>query len=697
MTKKRARSGALVIGGALAAAAAIYLGCQGAFEEVTGPDGETKAPACPGGTDQDGDGFGQGCPAGEDCDDADPGRNLGATEICDGKDNNCDGKTDEIDGCNASVVGAGDAPFPVDPSKDTNLTEVDGVKLDENGDLILGASLAQRGFIWVANTDDGKRGTISKVNTRTMKEVARYLTITCRSNPQATGCVDTEGRPITPEARHTPSRTAVDFNMDVWVANRCLHGCQPSATKIANAAADCIDRNGNGKIDTSADHDGDGRIALDCDGNGKPDTAKTSCSGGKKVEFLGDDDECILFTTNYGDPGDIARSICLAAGKATIGASSAWVGTYKRPENGRGPNQYHRLDGTNGKIVQTIDLPLEHHAYGCMADSRGLVWSTDIGHYETEVDGNLTYFQATPPYRVGKVLRGPDAANPWQDRKSRYRHYGISTDSDQHIWLGTIDSGWVLRYKPDRASFDAIHQGTWTRIDLPKGFESRGIAPDSRGKVWVAIEQGYVFRIEQSIPDGVHDMSGAKENQDYWRVSADEVIGVGVDIDLNIWAVGKSNNTASRIDVDDQGAVVAPSTGTTKQVRVGHRPYTYSDFTGFGLRNFVRPQGRWGYQHRPCPAGQKALFKQVVWNATTPPKTAVNLRTRSGDSDATFGAWSKIFESSPADIGPSSASPTEPNPAALLQVEFTLTSSDKTVTPILHDYSLVYDCIGSPD
>ena len=703
MTSKRL----LLLGGllALAAGVGLYVGCSGQVSTTTGDGGNGgkdssanvtydsgSSAKCPQGQDKDGDGYGQNCAAGADCDDADPNKHPGAQEICDTKDNNCDGKVDEnLTNCKANAIGVG-KPFPIDPSKDKNVKEATGVKLDKNGDLIIGSNLANLGFLWIANTDDLGRGTLSKVDTKNFKEVGRYNTFTCKSKPGAPGCVDANGEAIKPNIPRLPSRTAVDFNMDVWVANRCMGGCQPSATKVANESSNCIDRNNNNKIDTSADRDGDGKITTDCDGDGKPDTLASKCKNGKQPEFLGDDDECILFTVNYGDPGDIARSICLDAGKANIGASNAWVGTYSRPENNRGNNLYFKINGNTGTIDQTIKLPKEHHAYGCTADGHNLVWSTDVGHYAHSQHGSLTYFQTIHPYQVGVVLRGPSASAPWKDRKKkRYRHYGIAVDSTQSIWLGGIDSEWVLRYRPNRASFATLAAGKWTRIDLPRGFQSRGVAPDNRGKVWVAVDAGHILRIEENIAEGIHDFTKIQLGKDYWTTTAKGVIGVGVDIDGHLWGVGRTNNMASRIGVDAKGNVVQ---ATSKNVGVGLHPYTYSDFTGFGLRTFVRPEGRWSYEHKSCPEGKKATWQQVTWNATTPAGTSVTLRVRTGESTATFGNWSKPFSKSPADFGPKSAAPIRPNPATLMQVEFTLANPAKKATPTLHDYAIVYNCIG---
>jgi hypothetical protein len=690
-----------------------FHGCDAGVVGGNGRDDGGSSPGCPAGEDKDGDGYGKGCPAGPDCDDADAFTHPGAQEICDGKDNNCDGKIDEgvlraCGTCDPGCTRVGQSGgFPLDPTKDPSLKESDGLGLDPNGDLVLDRKMKQYNYLWIANTFDTRgakggcvyaidakyntandsycRGTVSKVDTVGLKEVARYFTVTCTSKTGATGCMDVNGKPINRNFPHAPSRTAVDFNFDVWVANRAFGG-QPSATKIANDPADCVDRNKNGKIDTSNDRDGDGKINVDCDGNGEPDTLSTVCTGalaGKPPEFLGEDDECVLFTVNYGDVNDYGRSICLDSGKATVGASAAWVGTFNHPGN----NRFFKINGTTGQIEATVNLPAGHSSYGCTADGHNVIWST-------HGVGTLAYFRALPPYEVGPLLTSPKASlNPGV---TAY-HYGIATNADGHIWLGGSNSCRMLRYKPDRASFGTLASGKWTLFHVPCPGDTagavtttRGVAPDARGKVWLALTSGYIVRVDQSLPDGEHDLS---KSSSIWPTAAKGVIGVGVDFNGNIWGIGYSNAMASRLDVDGQGNVTS---SVTKDVPVGLNPYTYSDFTGFGLMTFVRPQGRYVYQVQPCAGGKKAKWKKVVWNATVPAGTAVTLRARSGDSDATMGNYVGPYTASPAVLEQGPPAPLGPNPSLLLEVEFTLKSNGADLSPVLHDFDVTFDCNETP-
>ncbi|MCK5796671.1 MAG: hypothetical protein KAI47_05790, partial [Deltaproteobacteria bacterium] len=454
----------------------------------------------------------------------------------------------------------------------------------------------------------------------------------------------------------------------VWVANRA-YSHQPSVTKISNDKLRCIDRNGNKTIETSQDRNGDGKITTDCNGDGKPDNASTVCTGalaGKAPEFYGDDDECILFTVNYGQKESIGRSVCLDTGGIEAGTSNAWVGTYARAVN-----SFFKVDGQTGALSGPYNLHAGHHSYGCVVDSQGILWSVD------DDVGGLTYLDTKHPTKVGLLLDEPfgDAT-----------FYGVTIDSQDHIWMGGWDSQRIFRYKPKRTSFATLHQGTWTGVTYPNTLaESRGIAADSRGKIWVAINNGYVLRVDQNLKDGLHDLT---KTTSYWRVKGSEVVGVGVDFAGNIWAISNANDVASRLDVNKNGNPLTPPTGTTKTVKVGVGPYTYSDFTGFGLRTFTRRGGQYIYQVA-CPGAQPGSFDAVSFKATLPPGTSISLDVRKGQADGTFGAWSSPYTTSPADI-----TKVTPAKASRLQVRFKLQSTTADKTPTLHEFTVRYRCGG---
>lgn len=106
-----------------------------------------------------------------------------------------------------------------------------GICVGTNAQLGLDSCLTPHPFLWVAEPN---RGTVAKINTVNGTTVARY-----RSSP---GGGD-------------PSRTTVDHAGDVWISHRNTPEGQSATavTKIGLAeAGSCVDRNGNGIIDTSS-------------------------------------------------------------------------------------------------------------------------------------------------------------------------------------------------------------------------------------------------------------------------------------------------------------------------------------------------------------------------------------------------------------------------------------------------------------
>jgi streptogramin lyase len=619
--------------------------------------------------DSDGDGYGPGCRLGPDCDDNDPSLNfscdcdlvphqgcpcqdgqelecfeadkkyldvgvcragkrncqdgkfsaclgqvLPSAETCNNLDDDCDGRRDEIAACSScgpSCYQQTNGPDYGLPFDDQNMQ---GLELTPEGYLQLPDSQAVRlTFLYVANSDEG---TVSKIDTTTGREVARYLSALCRSDPRNRGSASCSG--------NAPSRTAVDFNGDVWVANRAF-GQQGTVTKIAHR--DCPDLNQNGRIDTSSDVDGDGRISL-----------------ANPQEYLGEDDECILFTVNVGGIDAIPRAIALDAGDIEFGGPGrAWVGTYNEL-------RFYRLDPGDGHVQVQVDIGL--HPYGAAIDSRGQLWATDVN------TGTITSID-TGTLAVGPVIKLTD----WSGS------YGIAVDGRDRVWVGGYAQEGAARYNPA--------DGSTLVVSTPGLGVGRGIAADAAGYIWLAhswltdgtrIGRLTRFRADDGSELRVYD----------FPADALETIGVGIDFDGRAWGVNRQTDNTCRVE---------PQSGQVECFPTGHGTYTYSDFTGFALRNFTAPRGTYKQIFQGCRQGA-TRWKQVAWEASTPAGTRIVVHLRAADEIPALAGAQRHgpYKQSPADLLG------EKIFGYYLLVEVLLETDVENLSPILKALSVQWVC-----
>lgn len=243
------------------------------------------------------------------------------------------------------------------PNNDQLQITVDGVSLPKP-------------YMFLAHTYDGL---MLKLDTATGKQLARY------DSTLLSGC------PACPASKTSwyPSRVVVDFDGDVYVANRAF-GVQGALTKIAGTIGNCVDRNGNGTIETSSDVNGDGII----DHN-------------SAAEFKGQGDECILWSLPVAEPNALLRALTID------GKGNAYVGTYNTLKG-------YKIDITQNppKITATFNIPST--AYGFV------------------VRGDYLY-QSALGSPVGRI----DLANNYQaTTMNAPGNYGIAVDQNGIGWFG---------------------------------------------------------------------------------------------------------------------------------------------------------------------------------------------------------------------------------------------------------------------
>jgi hypothetical protein len=246
-------------------------------------------------------------------------------------------------------------------------------------------------YIWIANA---AQGTLSKIDTRTVTEVARYQT--------------------RPDLLGDPSRTSVDLNGDAAVANR-----SGGITKFWARDVDCEEQNGSAGIQTST---------------------------GKSEVLDWDQEECRAWHTAFPlGPEGSQRPVAFTSGVLDEDSCrwvdvKLWTATYD-PENSPDVN-VHRLEAESGMVeadvvVSGIDVSALG-AYGGAVDAEGDFWFfTDVTSSPlVEVDAEtLTY----------SVHIAPNDVNG----------YGIAVDHAGRVWLSGL-SGGTARFDPDTETWEVV-------------------------------------------------------------------------------------------------------------------------------------------------------------------------------------------------------------------------------------------------
>jgi hypothetical protein len=529
-------------------------------------------------------------------------------------------------------------PEHIDPDEENSNNVGRGV----DGELILvpDEKTMDFGYVWIANTGEN---TVSKFDAATGREVGRYPCVMdgIPGLPIITVPHDGGGEPWSTGCANCPSRTAIDFNGDAYVANRAFSD-QGSVTKFANAVEDCIDYNNNGVIDTSWDANDDGHIDVtDSD------------------EFKGFADECVLWTVPVGNDDGIPRALAIDAGAAPDLApeGNVWVGLYNE-------ERACQLDGRDGSLNTCVDFP-GVHPYGAAIDGAGRAWFVSIN------DGAMAQVETF----TGTLVDIKDI----NANTGCSRGYGIAIDVRGRIWIAGFQCNSAIRYDPIADD--------WATIDIdPARGPTRGIAPDLEDTVWVAHTDGWVTRFDANA---LTELNSWAIDHHLSNQTVDNTIGVGIDRYGACWVV-----SMNRYQPEGTATRILPG-GQQDSWSVGQMPYTYSDFTGFGLFTVTRPSGWYNMIVSACedpdpnPPDTTTDWHSLDWQESEPPGTDVWMRFKVGDDLDTLAdqAWWGPYDDPPVDLDAEGVPNTQ---YMLLQV--LLSSTDINTTPSFMGFQLDFDC-----
>lgn len=535
-----------------------------------------------------------------------------------------------------------------------------GVTLDPMGNLVLNTGSTEFHFMWIANS---LTDWVSKYDTRTGKEVGRYFSVIPKDCAGSAGPPCASGQPVNLRPNNpnsgamSPSRTAIDIYGDMWVANRAPSQ-QGSVTKIANDLNSCIDRNGNGTIETSRDLNNDGNISTNpADGEM---IIPTDFSNPNQY------DECVLFTQPVGTPGSDISGRAVAISKGLEGtAGDVWVGVYR-------DKRFYKLNAANGQIVAQSGL-LTQGPYGGIVDGNQRLWVVYPGQAVLALidtaNGNVVMDNIAPPSGMSCGA------------------YALGVDGKARVWLPGLSAGAVA------CRYDHATQ-SWARFDFsgqvcqPSGMSmgrGRGIAVDDQGVVYMSADYGVAsvnHLIRFDAETGVVQPFAGAACVDATDANSQNSIGVGLDGDGHPWVNNYSGNV---VKVDKvTGAITR-----TQQQPSGL--YTYSDFTGYQLKRFTAPRGIYRKDFVACD--ETGEWLSVTWDATTPPNTAVRVYVKVANTQADLNNTATMrygpFSTSPADLKAAGVPK-----GKFFRVEFELTSSNGTSTPVLKSFSVKWSCRG---
>jgi len=209
------------------------------------------------------------------------------------------------------------------------------------------------------------------------------------------------------------------------------------------------------------------------------------------------------------------------------------------------------LNGDTGAIEQEIPMPDiaigYFGAYGAAFDQNGDYWFVDSGN-----DG--------PVQELVRVDHVAFTYDVWMTPP--ISPYGFTVDTLGRPWIAGYAGG-VSRVDPDTETFDTNAAIT-----------GLGIQEDADGVMWMAHypwDWEGLYAIDRDTMQVV-DM-----------IALPSSLGKGVSIDFfgYVWLVDQGTS-AFRVD---------PDTGAFDQFTGLTGPYTYSDMTGWGLKNVTNPEG----------------------------------------------------------------------------------------------------------
>jgi hypothetical protein len=396
--------------------------------------------------------------------------------------------------------------------------------------------------IWIANSPDG---TVSKIDTITATEIGRYQVTPMPANNVLVG----------------PSRTSVSLRGDMVVADR-----SGGLAKVWAREEDCVDRNGNGTIETS-----NGATALPYD-----------------------TDECVAWRIEiprmpgvYEDrrgPRAVQWTVPNDLENCELDDADVWVAFCNAGDDDA---TVWRVDGDTSDVL--VEIPIAGFQcemmgpYGGAIDADNALWfiENDTRKAIYRVDHDC---EPSPMNPCWEVFDRPDADMD---------NYGITADAMGRVWVAgqnnslyyywPAENEW-LNLKPELDAFFAAEAAARPDGAALANNILRGLMMDEHDRLWVATVQdfgGGPYAGVLEVDTSTSPFTLRYHSKEVLGPELQHAAGISIDVEGHVWLVDTFSNGAYKIPPDNPAGYT----------RVGglNQPYTYSDMTGYGLTQVAFP------------------------------------------------------------------------------------------------------------